>query len=384
MEKRYQIFVSSTYQDLQKERHVTIQALLALDCFPAGMELFPAADEDQWTLIKDVIDQCDYYLLISAGRYGDVDDKGVSYTEKEYRYALAQKKPIIAFLHKNLDDIPQGRTDKDAEKTKRLHEFRNLAKKKTCKFWTTAEELGLVVSASIGPLMKKHPAVGWIRADRGTSEESTSEIFRLTKRVRELESELARVSVEPPSGSENLAQGSDEFSVSYTGTLQSYDQWGGVIHATYKHQVLVSWDEVFGHLAPYMMQEESEEGLLAAFNDHVKEKAEPVAKEVAAKEQPPWNNASLSHVEVPRDRFHKVIIQLRALGLIEQSLKKRSANNRATYWTLTPLGDRRMVSLLAIIRDDADSDTQPPPAPMQPKEVEKKLGESAQKHQANL
>lgn len=56
MDKRYQVFVSSTYADLQDERQEVMQALLELDCIPAGMELFPAANEDQWTLIKKVID----------------------------------------------------------------------------------------------------------------------------------------------------------------------------------------------------------------------------------------------------------------------------------------------------------------------------------------
>jgi hypothetical protein len=47
-----------------------MQALLLLDAIPAGMELFPAANEDQWTLIKKVIDDCDYDIVIVAGRYG--------------------------------------------------------------------------------------------------------------------------------------------------------------------------------------------------------------------------------------------------------------------------------------------------------------------------
>lgn len=47
MEKKYQVFVSSTYVDLREERQQVIQALLELDCIPSGMELFPAADEDQ-------------------------------------------------------------------------------------------------------------------------------------------------------------------------------------------------------------------------------------------------------------------------------------------------------------------------------------------------
>ena len=68
MEKKYQVFVSSTYRDLATERQDVIQALLGLDCIPVGMELFPAADDDQWTLIKRLIDDCDYYILIVGGR----------------------------------------------------------------------------------------------------------------------------------------------------------------------------------------------------------------------------------------------------------------------------------------------------------------------------
>lgn len=45
MDKRYQVFVSSTFEDLQEERREVMQALLSLNCIPTGMELFPAADE---------------------------------------------------------------------------------------------------------------------------------------------------------------------------------------------------------------------------------------------------------------------------------------------------------------------------------------------------
>lgn len=47
MEKRYQVFVSSTFTDLQEERRHVIQTLVKMDCIPSGMELFPAADEEQ-------------------------------------------------------------------------------------------------------------------------------------------------------------------------------------------------------------------------------------------------------------------------------------------------------------------------------------------------
>lgn len=52
MDKRYQVFVSSTFTDLEEERKHVIQTLMEMDCIPAGMELFPAIDEGQWEFIK--------------------------------------------------------------------------------------------------------------------------------------------------------------------------------------------------------------------------------------------------------------------------------------------------------------------------------------------
>ncbi len=99
VERKYQVFISSTYTDLRAEREQVLRGLLETDCIPIGMELFPPTDEAQWQYIKRVINQCDYYLLILAGRYGSIDpDTGLSYTEKEYMYAEALGKPILAFL----------------------------------------------------------------------------------------------------------------------------------------------------------------------------------------------------------------------------------------------------------------------------------------------
>src|SRR5665213_1127692 len=81
---RYQVFVSSTYDDLRGERQQATQAILEIGCFPSGMELFPASDDTQWELIKRVIEESDYYVVIVAGRYGSLGPEGASYTEMEY------------------------------------------------------------------------------------------------------------------------------------------------------------------------------------------------------------------------------------------------------------------------------------------------------------
>jgi hypothetical protein len=165
MDKRYQVFLSSTYTDLQIERQHVMQALLELDCIPSGMELFPAADEDQWSLIKQVINDCDYYVVIVGGRYGSVGKDGKSYTQLEYEYAVSKDKPVLAFLHKNPGLIPADKSEESPEGKLKLKSFRELAEKKMCRYWSSPEELGSVVSRSLVKLMKSKPAVGWVRAD---------------------------------------------------------------------------------------------------------------------------------------------------------------------------------------------------------------------------
>ena len=125
MEKRYQVFVSSTYADLKEERQKVIQALMELDCIPAGMELFPAADEEQFEFIKRVIDDCDYYLLIVGGRYGSLTAQGISYTEQEYEYALNRGLKVVALIHEKPDEIPFGKSEQHPELRNLLQAFRD-------------------------------------------------------------------------------------------------------------------------------------------------------------------------------------------------------------------------------------------------------------------
>ena len=52
-------------------------------------------------------------------------DDNVSYTEKEYEYAVSKGIPVLAFLHGEPEAIPVGRTDRDESKVKK-------AEDKTC------------------------------------------------------------------------------------------------------------------------------------------------------------------------------------------------------------------------------------------------------------
>lgn len=201
MDKRYQVFVSSTFTDLQEERSKILQTLMKMDCIPAGMELFPAADEEQFEFIKKVIDDCDYYLLIIGGRYGSTTKEGISYTEKEYDYAVSKNIKVIALIHKNPDAIPAGKTDRDQKSRKRLEEFRKkVSKGRLVEFWDNSSQLPGMVALNLLHTMKAYPTVGWVRGDQVSNRELLTELNELRKRNEELETSLQKASHSRDSG----------------------------------------------------------------------------------------------------------------------------------------------------------------------------------------
>lgn len=342
MDKIYQVFVSSTFEDLQEERKEVMQALLELDCMPAGMELFPASNDDQWTLIKRVIDACDYYLLIVGGRYGSINEKGISYTQMEFEYALETGKPIISFLPKNPGDIPSGKCEKDPEKQKKLEEFKELAQKKLVKYWDSPEQLGSIVSRSMIRLIKDFPAEGWVRAGSAVDEHSVKEISRLQKENNELKDRLQAIATEAPRGTEQFAQGYDEVDVSF--------YFKGIEQITARrynctYSLVFTWNELFECMAPGMIDECTENNLAAAINNLIAKNQDVIL------EEPDFSDMDeLSDFKIAKESFNLIKVQLRALGLICLSSKKknRSTKDNHTYWTLTPYGDYVMTQLLAI------------------------------------
>src|ERR1700738_2570189 len=117
---RYQVFVSSTYEDLREERQQATQAILEAGCFPSGMELFPASDDTQWELIKRVVEESDYYVVIVAGRYGSLGPEGLSYTEMEYDYAVAKGIPVLGFVREDIGKIISEHIEKSDKNRKNL------------------------------------------------------------------------------------------------------------------------------------------------------------------------------------------------------------------------------------------------------------------------
>ena len=170
MNKKLQVFISSTFIDLKEERQAAVSAILKAGHIPAGMELFKAADKSQWEIIKRWIDESDVYMLILGGRYGSIDpQKGVSYTELEYDYAVETGKPLFAVV-----------IEESALEEKVLQNMSS--------FFNDLKDIRLTVMESLPEIAQMNNLSGWVSGDDIPDINGLiNEVTELREKIKDLE-----------------------------------------------------------------------------------------------------------------------------------------------------------------------------------------------------
>lgn len=151
VEERHQVFISSTSRDLEEERKALRFALLE-EYSTLGMEHFPASADRGWTTIVERLDRADVCVLILGDRYGTLfPGEKISWTEKEFDYALSRRLPILAFAR--LSDSPAQIDDLES---KRLEAFKERVRESLHWVkWKTTNHLILLVKDALGAHVAK-------------------------------------------------------------------------------------------------------------------------------------------------------------------------------------------------------------------------------------
>ncbi|WP_321435905.1 DUF4062 domain-containing protein [uncultured Bacteroides sp.] len=320
MEKKYQVFVSSTYEDLKEERQKVMESLLQMNCFPVGMEYFNASDSSQWKVIESLIKECDYYVLIVAGKYGSIEEEsGKSYTQKEFEYAVEQGVPIISFIHKDPQYLPAKYVDSDPKIKEKLEIFKSDVKKRLCKFWDSADDLASKVILSLNSIIKTNQRTGWVKADEVSSADANKQILSLKKENETLLSQIKFLSSQIPEETEIYKQGDDLFKVHYTHTFDLFDSTPS--QNTYSKEL--SWNEIFLSISTLLLKPVDE--------SNIRKKIEECLLG--------------EYFDISDQDFQTILIQLMALKYIETDIFK--SGGLYTYWILTSYGKSLMVKLKA-------------------------------------
>ncbi len=307
-----------------------IKSILDLNCIPAGMEAFPATDQSQLQYINKIIDQCDYYVIIIGARYGSIDDEGVSFTEREYDYALGTGKTILAFIHSDPDSIPAGRTDKNPALEAKLVAFKDkISSGRLVKFWSNEGELKSNLVVSLIAAISEFPATGWVRGDSIASPKLLEQLNTLRNEVEELRSENSKLKLSLAPHPEEAANLEDKFEIRYTHkTYGRYD--AGTKHTSLK----ISWSSILGAIGPEILKPAQPEIINYAISRYIRE-----------------NINNLHGIEIYKSDCNIVKVHLMALSLIDVYSAEQVGGGVVEFVKITDKGLLTLSRLLMVRKD---------------------------------
>ncbi len=318
MSKKYQVFVSSTYLDLVEEREQIIKACLEMGHIPVGMEMFSAADEEQWKIIQRQIDEIDYYVILIAHRYGSTTGEGVSYTEKEYDYAVSKGIPVLGFVIDDGAAWPADRIDSEEDKKISLVSFKEKIKAKLVNFWSNKDELHAKFSIALMKAIVNNPRSGWVKAEESIGTDVMKELSRLSSEnstLRKENEDLTKRKIDDEDKSkeaiEILGKNKKSLVIWYEGDTS----WNE------REPEEVSLLQVFQAIAPNLLTE-----------NHNSEIADDIALHFSSGD--PYRR----NWPVPSNYVSHWITDLHALELVEPSSRKHPVSDVKDYWTLTNTG----------------------------------------------
>jgi hypothetical protein len=324
--KKYQVFVSSTYTDLREERHRVIQTLMEMDCIPSGMELFPAADEEQWAFIRKVIDDCDYYLLLVGGRYGSLSPDGLSFTEKEFDYAVERDIRIVALLHEQPEEISLAKSEATPELRQRLDDFRSKVRTgRLVRTWRKSEDLPGLVATSLSKTITTYPALGWVRSNEAGDPSILAELNELRKERDRLQGLVKGLQTINPAAPSFALAGLDE-TVSLRGTYwfasAGRSEW----------QTKIKWRELFALIAPLLIGHPIDSSVQDFLAKHFAEQKHPLASSPAINTQD----------------YFTIRTHLSALKLVSVDYTSTTSGGAGLFWMLTKSGQSLLIESRAV------------------------------------
>jgi hypothetical protein len=329
MQRKFQIFISSTFRDLVPERQDVIKNILDLRHIPAGMELFPAADTEQFEYIKKVIDQCDYYILIIGGRYGSLDADGVGYTEKEYDYAREKGLVVLAFIHGNPETLSLSNSDIKPELAEKLSLFRSkVSIGRLVQFWNNREDLENKVLKSLIHAFNDFPAEGWVRGSTVAGGEILAQINKLRNENDKLKSEQSELKRALSPQIEDIATLDDIFSVRY-----HYSTYPNGRARKHEEESNLSWKQIFVAVGPSFMRPSVPSVIGVKLSSYLKE-----------------NKFTSQDVTILSSDLDIIKAQLIALRFFDSSAEQAKDAGVLEFLNLTQLGRSQLLMAMAVRR----------------------------------
>ena len=194
LDKRYQVFISSSGAEMQPERIILSQTLVGMGFFSWGLEQRTPLNT---AFARRQIDDCDYVMILLGSQYGEQSVSGVGYMHLEYIYAVTKQKPIIVFMHEDPASRDPSLHDTKPELQEKFKEFRQLLQQEADQVfcYRTLRDLEMAVRLNMPQMLERYPVSGWVRPQN--TQALHDEIDQLKAKVAQLERDGGTREVDP-------------------------------------------------------------------------------------------------------------------------------------------------------------------------------------------
>lgn len=194
LDKRYQVFITTSGSEMQPERMILAQTLVGMGFFSWGLEQRTPLST---AFARRQIDDCDYVIVLLGSKYGEQSVSGVGYMHLEYIYAITKQKPIIVFMHDDPDSRDSDLHDQKPELKDKFKEFRRLLQQEVDQVFSyrSMRDLEMAVRLNMTQMLERYPVSGWVRPQN--TQLLHDEIDRLKVKVVQLETEVGKREVDP-------------------------------------------------------------------------------------------------------------------------------------------------------------------------------------------
>lgn len=194
LDKRYQVFISTSGAEMQPERIILSQTLVGMGFFSWGLEQRTPLNT---AFARRQIDDCDYVVILLGSQYGEQSVSGVGYMHLEYIYAVTKQKPIIVFMHEDPASRDPSLHDAKPELQEKFKEFRQLLQQEADQVfcYRTLRDLEMAVRLNMPQMLERYPVSGWVRPQN--TQALHDEIDQLKAKVAQLERDGGTREVDP-------------------------------------------------------------------------------------------------------------------------------------------------------------------------------------------
>jgi hypothetical protein len=345
MNRKLQVFISSTFEDLRDERQAAVEGVLLAKHIPAGMELFTAGDASQLEVIKQWIRESDAYLLILGARYGSIEPtSGLSYSEIEYDFAVANGLPYFALvLHDAAIERKHaaGLRRPSTEDAAKLSSFRSKVLSKSSKFVDNPDQIKIGVLQSLHEIESRPGLVGWLRSNEIRSDleinAQMSALVEANTRLREslaLSDQQLVESKNHNSTPGDLAPLESTISLSTEVYYRVSDRYPAKWHSD--KAVEITWRDLFGRIAIKLLAPTNDDTLNREIARELRDSSESDSRRICQRD---WET---------------VKAQFLSLEYVSITYAATISNSMALFRSLTELG-KKVGLLLRSVKNNPSS-----------------------------